>query len=255
MGSLRQDKAVLFRSAALLWLLPSLAGIACGGRASQSRDGNASGGRDGSGGMTEDCASYADQAEHTVEVHITNSTGKALYFGPTRPGADPTPAFELRDAAGAYLSLPHVESCPDQCVRVMNGTGDCGHPTPIESARRLLSKATMQRPWTGTYVLTPTLPVVCQPNGATAPVVCQQEVAAPPGLYTFTARAGTSIHCGDGACPACAVDDDECFIPGAIIEASTKVEATVNLDGSYGLSSAGGGPPTSLPAVELTFEL
>jgi len=39
------------------------------------------------------------------------------------------------------------------------------------------------------------------------------------------------------------------LIPGGILVNSTQVEASVNLDASYGLSSAGDGPPTSLPAV------
>lgn len=245
---------MLSRFEALVWVLPLLASFACGGRAARATAEKDSSGGNGSGGRATDCASYADQARHTLEVHITNSTGRALYFGPARPGAALTPPFEVRDAADTYLALPDVEPCPDRCANVMSGTGECGYPIPIESARRLLSKGTMRSSWSSTYLLQVALPVVCQPDGSSASVLCAHEVAAPPGVYTFTAQAGTSIGCREGECPACADDDDECLIPGAIIGNATWARATVNLDASYGLSSADRGPPTSLPAVELTFE-
>lgn len=248
------------RSEALLWLLTLLASSACGGRATQAGPADENGGRAGvssagAASVVEDCSSYADQAEHAVEVRITNSTDRALYFGPTRVGSDPTPPFELRDAAGTFLSLPRVEPCPARCADVMAGAADCGHPTPIQSARRLLSKDTMKVSWPGTFLHTPTLSVACQPSGASEAVVCQQAVAAPAGVYTFAVRAGMAVSCNGYDCSPCAAADAECFIPGGIVRGTTlEAKASVSLDASYGLSSPSGSAPTPLPAVQLTFE-
>lgn len=244
----------------LLWLLPVLASSACGGRATQTNPADETGGRAGAAiagaaSIAEDCSSYADQAEHTVKLRITNGTGRALYFGPTRVGSGPTPPFELRDAADTFLSLPNVEACPTRCADVMAGAEGCQHPTPIQSARRLLSKDTMELAWPGTFLRGSTLSIACQPSGATAPVACQQAVAAPAGVYTFAARASTSVSCSPNDCRPCADDDAECFIPGGIIGSPPlQAKLSVDLDASYGLSSASGSGPTSLPAVQLTFE-
>lgn len=241
------------RSAALFWVVLLLTSSACGGRATQTTPADENGGRAGAASMAEDCSSYLDQAEHTVELLITNNTGRALYFGPTRVGSGPTPPFELRDAAGTFLVLPNVEPCPTRCADVMAGTGDCRHPTPIQSARRLLPQDTIRLSWPGTFERTPTLSVACQPGGAPAPVACRQAVTAPPGVYTFAARAGTDVSCQPNECATCAEDAAECYIPGGIIGSPVlEAKLSVNLDASYGLSSAGGSAP--LPAVQLMFE-
>jgi len=248
------------RLAAPVRFLPLFSLLACGGRetssAGMAAGGNDSGGRNavseggGAAGGSEDCSGYSDQPGRTVDVRITNNAESALYFGPMTAGSY-APLFEVTDASGKVLT--NFSFSPAQCATAMTGDKNVA-AIPAAETQRLLPGETADGGWRGTVAVTRTLPVACQPPGASAPLPCQQEVVAQSGVYTFSTQAGTEVNCPGGEC-SCLAGISPCFFVGAVVSGQVvTAQATLSFDASDALGdTAGGAAPTTL-AVDIDFE-
>lgn len=109
--------------------------------------------------------------------------------------------------------------------------------------------------WTASYLSTTELTPACRrPTASTSQ--CQRVVAVEPGVFTFSAQAGTKLDClpSGGVCAECGPDGNGgCTTIGALIAgALLSAEAKVTLDGSYGVGGSGGDGLTR--AVEIVFK-
>jgi hypothetical protein len=173
------------------------------------------GSSNGSGGAMA-CSSYADDAAWSLTVHIKNQKSTTIYVGQDMPGCDAQPLFQVED--GARRVLTGLGSCRSSCSRVMtSGPVACPSVCATPMTVTLAPGQTIDIPWNGQFAVPEILPQEClqpaQQGGAAACVRAQQ---VKPGLFTFTAKAGTQLTCSaPGTCVCSPNATGGCMTPSS----------------------------------------
>lgn len=136
----------------------------------------------------------------------------------------PTDAHWFIDERGALFARRCVRpDCPYRCVKPVVVT--------------LLPGEQVETYWSGLFVEHVELPLQCVPSGST--LKCDRARHAQPGIFTFSAQAGTERDClqttGD-PCAPCEPGGSGCLTFDAVI-GGERMAATsqVYLDASYGV--------------------
>ncbi len=188
------------------------------------------------------CDAYLDQSGTTVQVELVNDTQQAIYLGPQMPGCGGE-QIQGADATGALL-VPGF--CQATCQNVIQGTTPLCPPIacPVNSTVTLQPGELTLVEWDGAFLRDASLPLACLP--ANAATDCPRIEGVTPGVYTFSAIAGTKLDCsqlGGAPCERCMPSSaGGCWTPAAVI-AGPFLTATseVMLDGSYGVGDMAGG--------------
>jgi hypothetical protein len=179
-------------------------GAAVSSAGAQAAGGSAagSGGSAGSGSGTQPamaCSSYADKSGYQLMVRIENQMSRTLYLGQEEMRCDAQRIFQVED--GARHVLPSLDNCHTSCDQMMtSGPATCPLVCQAPATIKLEPKQTLQVPWDGRFAVMQTLPQACLPATQTAPASCVQADRISPAIFTFSAKAGSSVQCLAGAC-------------------------------------------------------
>ncbi len=206
------------------------------------------------GGQGDECSSFDDDAEQTMEVVITNQTSQTLYVGPFEQSCGPAPLFSVHQEGRI---VEYFDSyCSASCAQVRDDgflacPAICLFPGTIE----LEPGASYVIRWSGLVHEERTLPAVCSENefGPEGDYACYRRAQITPGFYTFSARAGTELDCAGSADPTCGACEPQgegaCvhtgpIAAGDVLTAETLVEVGV---GDPGM------PDGEVDPVEIVF--
>ncbi len=212
------------------------------------------------GGSPSDCARFDDETQLYIRVSIANKTLGPIYLGPTTMTCDTTPLFTVADAAGQ--PLPALGSFRYSCASARQ-QGDAGVPgiCLISDGITLQPGETLFTAWDGFYAAHTLLPRECSPRGE-GNLMCVQAKTIRPGVFTFSAQAGSSLDCftSSSGCNACVPDSQGgCKTSGVLIAGALRqAVARVELDESYGVFPQSGAAGDAAPggaAVLSTVEL
>ena len=188
------------------------------------------------------CDAYLDQSGTTVQLELVNDTQQAIYLGPRMPGCGGE-QIQVADATGALL-VPGF--CQATCQNVIQGTTPLCPPIacPVNSTVTLQPGELTLVEWGGAFLRDASLPLACLP--ANAATDCQRIEGVTPGVYTFSAIAGTKLDCsqlGGAPCERCMPSSaGGCWTPAAVITGPFLTATTeVLLGGSYGVGDMAGG--------------
>jgi hypothetical protein len=191
-----------------------------GGQASGGGSGGGSSGAAGSGGNAAPpmaCSSYADKTGYQLLVRIENKMSRTLYLGQDEASCNVERLFQVAD--GARVVLPSLDNCHTSCDQMMSsGPVTCPLNCPSPSTVKLDPNQTLQIPWDGRFGVMQTLPATCLAAPATEPATCVQAQRIEPAIFTFSARAGSSLQClNAGACSCTPNPAGGCTTPGSLI--------------------------------------
>jgi hypothetical protein len=145
------------------------------------------------------CSSYADKAGYQLVVRIENQMSRTLYLGQEEMSCNLERIFQVED--GARHVLPSLDNCHTSCEQMMtSGPTSCPLVCQAPATIKLDPKQTLQVPWDGRFGVMQTLPQACLPATQTAPATCVQADRIVPAIFTFSAKAGSSVQCLAGTC-------------------------------------------------------
>lgn len=205
----------------------------------------------GSGGSSS-CEAYFDQPGTTVGVELVNHTQEAIYLGSTSPGCGGPAQIQVADASGP-LSAPGL--CRATCQNLIQGTTALCVPIacPVNAVLTLQPGESTSEEWGGAFLRDASLPLACRPASGASD--CQRVEGVAPGVYTFSAIAGTTLDCsqlGGAPCQPCMPSaGGGCWTAAAVIAGPFLTAKTqVMLDSSYGVGGTGRG---AVQAVQVIF--
>jgi len=191
-------------------------------------------------GDGEQCSLLEDDAGEALTVRISNETAAPLHLGEDAAKCAPSLGwrFELSDADGRRLAeVGNCGTCHDATV---TGVGGCPTICLTQPALTLQPGQHADFAWDGLCSTSVALPTACALPGASAPNgECRKATRLAPGSYTFTARAGVALDCGDDCKPCRAREGGGCETPNVLVENFDREATTeVSLDSgpSYGLA-------------------
>jgi hypothetical protein len=230
----------------LVWLLVGLGCSVLACESSNGVDGDTlqEGGRAddvslaGAGGDGEgaQCSLLQDEQGEPHTVRLVNETANPLYLGDETTGCTSSLGwrFELRDADGRPLAdVGNCGTCRDATV---TGVGGCPTICLTQPALTLQPGEHADFPWDGLFGTRVALPETCALPGASAPNgECRKATRPTAGKYTFKARAGAALACGDECKPCIARDGGGCETSNALVDSLNREATTeVELDGGPG---------------------
>lgn len=182
----------------------SAAGSAAGSQATGGSAGAAAGTAGAAGALANmppamECSSYADKSGYQLVVRIQNQMSRTLYLGQDEMSCNVQRLFQVED--GARHVLPSLENCRTSCDQMMtSGPATCPLVCQTPATIKLDPNQTLQIPWDGRFGVMQTLPQACLPATQTAPASCVQADRVGPAIFTFSAKAGSSVQCLSGSC-------------------------------------------------------
>jgi hypothetical protein len=227
------------------------AGTAQGGTGSVGTGGSVGkGGSDvggtGQGGAAGFCSSFDDESPiiFNVAVAIHNETTAPIYLGQDMVNCTTEPLFQVHDASGVLLL--NDEACRQACQVVRNGDdigcpGLCAYPSSIA----LEPGGVYYTEWQTQYSVQQVLPPECVAAGQQ----CSQLKAVQPGVYTFSAVAGSAVDCSatTGECGPCTPESGGCRYGGSLIAGAKHEASTVEMiDAGFGFNEL---PAPAMPGT------
>ncbi|HVY31396.1 MAG TPA: hypothetical protein VHB79_32810 [Polyangiaceae bacterium] len=177
----------------------SVAGSQANGSAGATAGSAGSGGALGATPPVMACSTYADKSGYQLVVHIQNQMSRTLYLGQDEMSCNAERLFQVED--GARHVLPSLENCHTSCDQMMtSGPATCPLVCQAPATIKLDPNQTLQVPWDGRFGVMQTLPQACLPATQTAPASCVQADRIGPAIFTFSAKAGSSMQCLTGTC-------------------------------------------------------
>jgi hypothetical protein len=237
---------------------PAAGGAAGAGGIDMSSGGTGANSMGGSGmtaaGGTPDCSMFNDASPVAVPVRIVNATQGPIHLGPKAINCAAEPLYNVTDHSGMLLSPP--SSC-GSCREVMAGSFGCSLVCSWTPAVTLQPGETLDQTWLGLASMgVDALPEAClrSPSPLESGSHCWRAVAQSPGEFTFSAKAGTALACGDpvsASCGACQPNAQGGCITnqGVVPLPSLSAETTVTLSATD--LTAG---PSQGPKAELVFK-
>jgi hypothetical protein len=189
------------------------------------------------------CEELKDDVGWKLMVEIKNEMSQTLYLGPEDMTCDAQLLFRVED--GARTELPALATCRSSCQAAMTGTtGSCPLACPIPTTVTLEPGQGVRVPWDGRFAVPQTLPQQCVTSGVSAPSACVSARQIEPGLFTFSARAGTKRQCLDpsGTCSCGPSAIGGCSTPTSLIS-GTIVTTELFMMLEPGEPSTNGDPP------------
>jgi hypothetical protein len=209
---------------------------------------------DGGSGGGPECESLLDDDRSYVPVWIINDTSETLFLGQQEATCGDAPLFGVADVNGRLLTPPGT--CRSSCESAMtSGPTACPPVCLLPSAVELAPGDELSTHWAGTYIELVKLPTRCQSAEFPSPQ-CDRVVAVEPGVFVFSARAGTKLDCSQtgSACMPCMPDEGSaCVTRGALITGAIRHAAVeVELDAGYGLGA--GNDDGAIVFLEIRFQ-
>lgn len=244
------------------------AGTAQGGIGSVGTGGSIDMGGTGQAGAAGFCSSFDDEGAtiFNVAVAIHNETSAPIYLGQDMVNCGTAPLFQVHDASGMQLATG--ELCRQSCQLVRSGGGIgcpaiCAYPSSIA----LEPGEVYYTQWQTQYSVQQQLPLECAPSGQQQ---CSQLKAVQPGVYTFSAFAGSGVDCSatmGSECAPCTPEAGGCRFAGSLITGPKHEASTVEMiDAGFGLkdlpapahgaagsSSSGAAPAPPVRYVNIVF--
>jgi hypothetical protein len=225
----------------------------------------------GQGGEGPDaCQAFNDDAGTFIQVVIANETAETIYVGDDTSNscAVSQELFRVEDASGELLSID--ATCRTTCdVARTQGPSGCPSICRGPSVISLQPGEEHRMNFSGLKYVETKLPRECvtSPNGTQQ---CSQAKLLEPGLFAFSAIAGSGYECALSStqCGTCQPDGTGgCTINGATRAGTTLNASTkVLLDGSYGIypkklpppgdaapAEPGGSGAIALPQIRIVF--
>lgn len=186
------------------------------------------------------CSSYADKSGYQLMVRIENKMSRTLYLGQEQMSCDAQRIFQVED--GARHVLPSLDNCHTSCDQMMtSGPVTCPLVCQAPATIKLDPNQVLQVPWDGRFGVMQTLPQSCLPATQTAPASCVQADRVEPAIFTFSAKAGSSVQCLAGACTCTPNQMGGCSNASSLISGTIyTTEYVVKLEPTE-MSTAGGG--------------
>lgn len=225
------------------------AGASLGGSASST---GGSGSTAGSGSVAPgpvNCEDLKDDRGWQLMVEIKNEMSQTLYLGPEDMNCEARELFQVQD--GARRALPALAACRSSCQNAMTGTSvSCPLVCPIPTTVTLDAGQSVRVPWDGRFAVPQALPQQCVSGAATPPAECVSAEQVEAGVFTFSAKAGTTRRCLDpsGTCNCGPSAIGGCSTPTSLIS-GTIVTTELFMMLEPGEPSPNGAPPL----VSLTF--
>lgn len=181
------------------------------------------------------CSDFAPPAPATAPttVRLVNSTGSAVYLGPTTPLCDFDIGFTAEDSRGNPLKLAQG-NCELRCDDLQQGTScTCGTGCFGPPITLLAAGAHWDIGWPGTVFDVKQMPAKCFADPSCADKTCLVEKAAPTGTVTLHAAAYTQPVCPGGPCTSCTPGaTGNCTIFGATNVTGTAITGSATWTGS-----------------------
>lgn len=214
------------------------AGTAQGGTGSVGTGGSINVGGTGQAGAAGFCSSFDDEQPGFISINVAihNQAKVPVYLGQETLDCGVDALFQVRDESGALLAMDD-RACRQPCQVVRDG-GGIGCPTicALPSTIALPPGGVYYTQWSGQYQVMQALPPECiSPGGSQQ---CSQLKTIRPGVYTFSAVAGSTVDCsaGTGMCGECVPEAGGCRLQGSVIAGGKHEASTVEtLAGSFGL--------------------
>jgi hypothetical protein len=189
------------------------------------------------------CSAYVDESSWSLVVQISNQRQQAVYVSQRNADCETTRPFEVRD--GSRTLLPALEKCPVSCQQLMQAAPTtCPAACPAPSTLTIQPGETVKVPWDGRFAVPHSLPAQCASAAAQGTTSCVQAAHIGAGVFTFSARAGTSRACANGStsCTCTPGPNGGCVTAGSVIDGTIiTTEYLVNLEPAE--VSPGGEPP------------
>jgi hypothetical protein len=225
------------------------AGGSIGGSVSSAGGGGSTGGSGSVAPGPVDCEDLKDDKGWQLMIEIKNEMSQTLYLGPEDMNCEARELFQVQD--GARRALPALAACRSSCQNAMTGTSvSCPLVCPIPTTVTLDAGQSVRVPWDGRFAVPQTLPQQCVSGAATPAAECVSAEQVEAGVFTFSAKAGTTRRCLDpsGTCNCGPSAIGGCSTPTSLI-GGTIVTTELFMMLEPGEPSPNGAPPL----VSLTF--